>query len=185
MIRVLAVSGSLRASSSNTALVHAAAAMAPDGVEVSVYEGMGDLPHFNPDLDAEPAPAPVAELRRRLKEADAVLVSTPEYAHGVPGTLKNALDWVVGSGELAWKPVALVNASPRSTHAHAQLLETLTVMTASVVPEASVTVPLAGRRLDTAGIVADPELAAMLRAILAALARAAEASRDAGDPMAG
>jgi NAD(P)H-dependent FMN reductase len=166
-------------------MVRAAAALAPEGVEVAVYEGMGDLPHFNPDLDVEPAPASVAELRRALKAADAVLVSSPEYAHGVPGTLKNALDWVVGSGELVWKPVALVNASPASTYAHASLLETLTVMTATVVPEASVAVPLAGRRLDAAGIVADPELSATLRSILAALASAAEACRAAGDPMGG
>jgi len=184
-MRILAISGSLRAGSSNTALVHACAALAPEGTEVVVYEGMGDLPHFNPDLDVEPAPASVADFRRRLKEADAVLISSPEYAHGMPGTLKNALDWVVGSAELVWKPVALVNASPASMFAHAQLLETLTVMTASVVPEASVTVPLAGRRLDAAGIVADPALSSQLRSVLAALAGAAEASRAAGDPMAG
>jgi NAD(P)H-dependent FMN reductase len=184
-MRILAISGSLRAGSSNTALVDACVALAPEGVEVSVYEGMGDLPHFNPDLDVEPATPAVADFRRRLKAADAVLISSPEYAHGVPGTLKNALDWVVGSAELVWKPVALVNVSPASAYAHAQLLETLTVMTASVVPQASVVVPLAGRRLDAAGIVADPELSAMVRSILAALARAAEASRAAGDPMAG
>ena len=101
-----------------------------------------------------------------------MLISSPEYAHGVPGVLKNALDWVVGSGELVYKPVALLNASPRSTHGHASLNETLTVMTAALVPEATLAVPLAGRRLDAEGIAADPGLSALLRPALAAFALA-------------
>lgn len=173
-VRILAVSGSLRATSSNTALLRAAAALAPEGVAVELYDGIGRLPHFNPDLDDDP-PEPVPDYRARLRAADAVLISSPEYAHGVPGVLKNALDWVVGSGELVYKPVALVNASPRSTHGQASLTETLTVMTASLVPEASVAVSMIGRKLDVAGIVADPGLSAALRSAVAALARAAAA----------
>ena len=93
----------------------------------------------------------------------------------MPGTLKNALDWVVGSGELVYKPVALLNASPRSTHAQASLTETLTVMTAAIVAEASVAVPLAGRKLDARGIAADPALSALVRTALDAFARAIDA----------
>ena len=85
-----------------------------------------------------------------------MVISSPEYAHGVPGVLKNALDWVVGSGELAEKPVALINASPRATHAWASLAETLTVMSAQVVPEASITLPLQGRSLDALAISRGP-----------------------------
>ncbi|HEY2156531.1 MAG TPA: NAD(P)H-dependent oxidoreductase [Isosphaeraceae bacterium] len=175
-MRLLAISGSLRASSSNTALLRAAALLAPEGVEVVHFDGLGDLPHFNPDLEDAPIPA-VLDFRARLREADGVLISSPEYAHGVPGVLKNALDWVVGSGELVFKPVALLNASPRSTHAQASLTETLTVMTAALVPEASVTVPLAGRKLDAEGIAADPDLGALLCSAMTGFARAIEARR--------
>lgn len=175
-MRILAISGSLRAASSNTILLRAAARLAPEGIEVVLYDGLGDLPHFNPDLEDAPIPS-VLDFRGRLKAADGILISSPEYAHGVPGTLKNALDWVVGSGEFVYKPVALLNASPRSTHGQASLIETLSVMTAAIVPEATIPVPLAGRRLDEAGIVADPALSAMLREALAAFARAIDGRR--------
>src|SRR5450432_4339141 len=128
-MRILAVSGSLRASSSNTALLRAAAALAPPGVAVTLYDGPGNLPHFNPDLDGETVPPAVKDWRRSLQASDGVLFSVPEYAHGVPGVLKNALDWVVGSGEFMDKPAALFNGSPRGTYAQASLTETLTAMT--------------------------------------------------------
>lgn len=172
-MRILAVSGSLRAASTNTSLLRAAAALAPAGTTVELWGGLGDVPPFDPDRDVEPAPAAVADLRRALSAADAVLVSTPEYAHGVPGSLKNALDWLVGSGELMGKPFALLNASASSTYAPASLTETLTVMMGRVVPEASVTVPLWGRRLTPEEMVADAEVAAVVRDAVAALARAA------------
>jgi NAD(P)H-dependent FMN reductase len=168
-MRILAISGSLRAASSNSALVRAAVDLAPERVEVAVYEGLGDIPPFNPDLDTEPAPLAVADFRARLRASDAVLVSSPEYAHGVSGVMKNALDWLVGSGELVDKPVALINASPRATIAHAALKETLTVMTAVVVPEASIALQLQGRNLDAKGIVADPDLSRELGKALVAL----------------
>src|SRR5215510_1063207 len=113
-MQILAISGSLRADSSNAALLRAAAACAPDGMEFRFYDRqLGGLPHFNPDLDGEGAVAPpaVAELRALLGAADGVLICTPEYAHGIPGALKNALDWIVSSGELERKPVALIVAS--------------------------------------------------------------------------
>jgi NAD(P)H-dependent FMN reductase len=172
-LRVLAISGSLRRLSSNTALVHAIAALAPVGVEVRLYVQLAELPLFNPDLDGDQPPAAVAQFRSELDACAAVLISSPEYAHGVPGALKNALDWIVGSGELAGKPVALVNASPRATYAQASLSETLRVMSADLIDAASMTVPLDGRHLDAAGIVADAELSRVIRSVLTALARAA------------
>jgi NAD(P)H-dependent FMN reductase len=126
-IRILAISGSLRAISLNTALLRAATSLAPEGVAISLYGGLGDLPHFNPDLEGAEPPS-VLDFRTQLQRSDGVLISSPEYAHGVPGVLKNALDWLVGSGELVGKPVALLNASPRATHAQASLIETLTTM---------------------------------------------------------
>jgi chromate reductase len=97
-MRILAISGSLRAASSNTALLRAAAALAPEGMEVVLYGGLGDLPHFNPDLEGAAPPA-VIDLWARVREADGLLIACPEYAHGVPGAMKNALDWLVGGDE--------------------------------------------------------------------------------------
>lgn len=170
-VKILAISGSLRAGSSNTALLHAMAALVPVGVEVSVYGGLADLPHFNPDLDPEAIPA-VVEFRARLAAADGVLISSPEYAHGVAGVMKNALDWVVATGEFVDKPVALINASPRAYHAQEALTETLVVMTARMVPEASIAVPLLGRKLPDGGILADAEVADALRGAIEAFVRA-------------
>ena len=158
-MHILAISGSLRASSSNTILLRAASRLAPEGVVVeSLRRARRAYPPSTPTSKTAPIPS-VLDFRARLKAADGLLISSPEYAHGVPGVLKNALDWVVGSGELVYKPVALLNASPRSTHAQASLTETLTVMTAALVPEASVAVPLAVAVDSTPrGIVADPAL---------------------------
>src|SRR5262247_964258 len=126
-MRILAISGSLRTASSNTILPNAAAALAPENVEVIVYRELASLPHSNPDLDNDAVSSAVTDLRSRLCKSSGAVISSPEYAHGVPGVLKNALDWVVRSGELVDKPVALVNASSRATHAWNSLVETLSV----------------------------------------------------------
>jgi chromate reductase, NAD(P)H dehydrogenase (quinone) len=175
-VRVLAISGSLRSASSNSALIGAAAALAIRTVQVSVYRGLAELPPFNPDLDGEHPAAPVDDFRSALRACDAVLISSPEYAHGVPGVLKNALDWIVGSGELIDKPVALLNASAHATHAQASLAETLTVMSARLIPEASITIPLAGRKLDASGILADQAFSTTLRSAVDSLALAVRVS---------
>jgi chromate reductase, NAD(P)H dehydrogenase (quinone) len=174
--RVLGISGSLRSASSNSALVSAAAQLAPVGVEVAIYRDLAGIPPFNPDLDTDAAPAAVFELRAALQACDALLISSPEYAHGVPGVLKNALDWVVGSGELIDKPIALINASTRATHAHASLRETLTTMSGRVIGDASITVPLDGTGLDAYGIAEDARLSALVKAALEALAHATRAA---------
>lgn len=182
-MRILAISGSLRAGSSNTALLRAAAVLAPQDVEITLYEGLAGLPHFNPDLDTgldgTKLPPPVRDLRALVGAAGALLISSPEYAHGVPGSLKNALDWLVGGSEMVGKPVGLVNASPHATHAQASLVETLTVMSASIVPEACITALLPQKSLDVPGIVADPGIAKVLQAALQALAHAVQAPAEA------
>lgn len=169
-MRILTISGSLRAVSSNGAALDAAALLAGPGAQVQRYEGLAELPHFNPDLDVEPAPPAVARLRDALAAADAVLLSVPEYAHGVPGAFKNALDWVVGSGELVGKPVGLLNTSPRAMHAQTSLQETLRTMSADLRPDACVEVPISGRVLQAEAIAVAPALAAPIRAALDALA---------------
>jgi NAD(P)H-dependent FMN reductase len=158
--------------SSNTAVVRAAAMLAPADIEVLIFDGLSDIPPFNPDLDRGLTLVAVSDLRSRVEAADAVLISSPEYAHGVSGVLKNALDWLVGSGEFIDKPVAIINASPHSTYAQASLTETLRVMSAHVVAEASVCLPLAGKKLDESGIVSDTTLSVALLSALVALARA-------------
>jgi chromate reductase len=140
--------------------------LAPSGAEVVVYPGLGELPHFNPDLDTDTPPEMVRELRREIALADGLLICSPEYAHGIAGSMKNALDWLVSSAEFAEKPVALINASQRAVHAQAQLREILHTMSARLVDDASITLPLLGRNLDPAGIVSDLALSAQLQTAL-------------------
>jgi NAD(P)H-dependent FMN reductase len=174
--RIVGINGSLRRVSINGAVIDAAVDLAPGDVVVEGYRGLADLPPFNPDIEDAAASEPVRSLRQTLAQADALVISSPEYAHGVPGVLKNALDWVVGSGELIDKPVAVFNASTRARHAWESLVETLTTMSAVVVREASITLPLDGRRPDAAALAADAAVADAIRTALASLA-AAVASR--------
>jgi chromate reductase len=167
---ILAISGSLRASSTNTAALEAASRLAPDCVEVRLWRGIGDLPLFNPDLESGAPIASVEALRDALRSAAAVLICSPEYAHGISGVMKNALDWVVGSGELIDKPVALINASPYATIAHAALMETLRTMSARVIPDACVTLPVSSGKPGVEEMLASPEISAQLRNSLTALA---------------
>jgi chromate reductase len=177
-VTLLAISGSLRARSSNTEVLRAAALVAPPSVRVDLFDGLAALPHFNPDLDVEGAvlPEPVRDFRARIAAACGILICSPEYAHGVPGVLKNALDWLVSGPEMVHKPVGLINASPRSTHAQASLAETLRTMSATLVAGASVELALGGRGLDAAGIAADPALVLQLRASMEALTPATRRS---------
>lgn len=168
-MKIVAISGSLRAQSSNTLLLRAAASLFP-GMEL--YDAMGDLPHFNPDLDGEGsvAPAPVQRLRETLIAADAILISCPEYAHGVPGTFKNLLDWLVSTGELVGKPVALLNASPSGgMYAQSQLLETLRTMNWKVIEEALLIEPFVPRKITSTDI--DETSRERLRGAVEALVR--------------
>ena len=141
-------------------------------MEVVIYDRLGDLPLFNPDLDTETPPAAVrGALRREIERCDGVLVCSPEYAHGIAGAMKNLLDWLVSSLEFPEKAVALINASPRAVHSQAQLREILTTMSARLIEDASIELPLQGRGLDAAGIVADSALSAALRGAVAHVRR--------------
>ena len=169
--RVLCLPGSLRRASSNRALLWAAAQLASSALELSVYEGMGTLPLFNPDLEIDPLPATVATLRCVLGESDALLIACPEYAHGVPGPFKNLLDWLVGSLEFPDKPVVLWNASGRgSYHAQDALREIVTTMSARLLPAPSITVPLPGVGCTVESILADDGHSALVRNALTLLA---------------
>jgi NAD(P)H-dependent FMN reductase len=171
-IRILAISGSLRKASNNSAVLKAAATLAPPGAQISFYTGLSDLPAFNPDLDTDQPPQVVQMLRHEIGAADGLLISSPEYARGLPGSLKNALDWLVSSFEFPGKPVALINTSPRAVDAQAQLRLVLATMSAHLIDEASIALPLLGRNLGSEIIAADPELSAQLRTALQNFVRA-------------
>ena len=171
-MKIVAISGSLRAASTNSALVRAIAALAPENVRVTVYEGLADLPHFSPELDGGDLPMPVKELRGLLGEAGGALICTPEYAFGMPGSLKNALDWLVSSGELWRKPVAVLSASPSANggdKAHAACRLTLTALEAHVVEEASLIIAFSRTKVKPDGEVTDTETVQALQASLTAL----------------
>ena len=147
--------------------------LAPQGCELAHYEGMAELPLYTPDLDIEPAPVSVQAFRALLKSASAVLISCPVYAHGVPGAFKNALDWVVSSGEFVEMPVGLiVTSSSGGTYVETQLVQTLTVMTAKVVVTSALLSPLVRTATTPEGKIAVPQIAAEISRVLAALQNA-------------
>ena len=176
-MKILAISGSLRGASLNTMLLRAIARLAPSDIEVVLYRGLGDLPLFNPDLETA-MPAAVAALRDQILISDALIIASPEYAHGVTGAIKNALDWMVGNETFVHKPIALLNASPRATQAQAALQVTISTMSARVIKEASITLPILGSGLSEDEIVDHPEIKPALRAALLALKSAAISTRD-------
>jgi NAD(P)H-dependent FMN reductase len=177
-VRLLAISGSLRAASMNTELLRAAELLAPEDVRIEHYEDVGLLPHFNPDFSETPPPG-VLELFARVGSADGLLISCPEYARGIPGSFKNVLDWLVGSAEFPGKPIALFNVSARGSAAQAALRLVLTTMSARLIEDASITVELLSRKLEAAAIVASADIAPTITAALRQFAAAIE--RGAGD----
>jgi NAD(P)H-dependent FMN reductase len=175
---ILLISGSLRARSTNSAALRTARAVAPDGIATVLYEGMGELPHFNPDDDAEGAqvhPA-VAELRAAIAAADALLFCTPEYAGALPGSFKNLLEWTVGDAGTYKKPVAWINVSGPAAptggaDAHDSLRKVLRYVHADVVEGACVRVPVERGAVGEDGLIADAEVRKKLAGALAALLR--------------
>ena len=169
---VLAICGSLRAQSINRTLLLAAQKYEQEhGLEIHLYDGLGNLPIFNPD-DEETPEQSVLDFRSQLAQSDAVLIASPEYAHGVTGAIKNALDWVVASGEFMQMPVAALNASGRATIAQAALLETIRTMDAAIIDDACVTIVLNGKNYSADDIINDPETAGLLDQALGILCKA-------------
>lgn len=134
-IKIVAISGSTRKSSSNLNLIKAIADLTAENFVVDIFEGLSELPHFNPDLDNENVSKSVTDFRKILKEADGILICTPEYAIGVPGTLKNAIDWTVSTMDFSRKPVALITASLSGEKAHQSLLGTLLIIEAKMTAD--------------------------------------------------
>ncbi|MER8489421.1 NAD(P)H-dependent oxidoreductase [Mesorhizobium australicum] len=171
MLNLIAISGSLRAASTNSALVAALALNTPAGCRVTVYDGLGRLPIFNPDDEGERTPRDVSDLIEAITRADGVIVSCPEYAHGVPGGLKNALDWLVSRDAAVGKPAMLAHASPRSLYARAALAEIMRTMSFALCDEAMLEVSLLGKKpAEVKSILGEPANVRAIRDGLSAFA---------------
>jgi chromate reductase, NAD(P)H dehydrogenase (quinone) len=172
-LNVLALCGSLRTASVNAALLRAAARLAAPAADIEVADWLGRLPLFNPDfenvIDDRELPRAVQALHLAVDAADAILVASPEYAHGVSGTIKNTLDWLVSFEPFIHKPVAVINASPRAHHADDALRETLRTMSAGLVGERSFAVELLGAGMDEDAMARSPAVAAVVAEAIAAL----------------
>jgi len=155
--------------------------MAPENVEVVFYEGLGALPHFNPVLDDENSSEPVREFRHLLSSVNGVIVCTPEYAFGIPGSLKNALDWTVSSGELTNKPVAVITASLSGEKAHASLLQVFTALSSKVEERATLLISFIRTKLNEKGEVSDQQTLAALQSVLDAFITCIEEQEESPD----
>lgn len=171
-MRLLAICGSLRAVSTNKALLQAALLLAPPDLGIELFGGLAGLPHFNPDLDVDPAPPEVAAWREKVRHADGLLISSPEYARGIPGSFKNAFDWLVSHEGFPDKPVAFFHASERAVASQAAMRLVFETMSAKIVDAATISIPLLGKQADAAAIAADPDMSAKIRAALQAFADA-------------
>jgi chromate reductase, NAD(P)H dehydrogenase (quinone) len=167
LLKILAISGSLRAASTNTALLAALARHAPEGCALTSYDGMGRLPIFNPDDEGERTAAEAARLIEAVGAADGLVVSSPEYAHGVPGGLKNALDWLVSRDAAVGKPAMLVHASTRSAISRAALAEIMRTMSFDLYAGAELEIALIGKKPhEVEAILSEPANVAAMRSAL-------------------
>ena len=183
-VRILLVSGSSRAGSTNAAVLGTAAEVADGDVDAVVYRGIGALPLFNPDDDREGVPVDprVADMRRELAAADAVLICTPEYAGALPAAMKNLLEWTIGDAGTYQKPVAWINASGAAAptgaaDAHDSLRKVLGYAGADVVEAACARIPVDRALVGEDGLIADREVRSQIAVAVQRLAQHAAAAR--------
>ena len=171
--KILGLAGSLRRASLHRGLIRAAKELAPEGVAVEYYDELDKIPFFNQDVENEGDPAPVRELKEKIRAADTILIATPEYDYAIPGVLTNALDWALRSpSPLRHKPVGIVGASPGNTGtARGQMVlrQILLHAPAYTMPEPQMLIPKARQRFDDSGDLTDEETRERMRRFLAAL----------------
>jgi NAD(P)H-dependent FMN reductase len=153
--KVLAISGSTRINSTNLQYIKAVSVLGADHFSVELFDGLTDIPAFNPDDDTLTPPQAVINFRNQLKNAQGILICTPEYAMGVPGSLKNAIDWTVSSMEFSQKPVALITASLSGLKGHAALLETLVVIESKMTDATGLVISFAKTKITADGTIKD------------------------------
>jgi chromate reductase len=170
-ITLLAISGSTRKASSNLNLIKAITGLSSELFTIKLFDGLDRLPHFNPDLLTDDlTPVEVTAFRKQIKDADGILICTPEYAIGVPGTLKNAIDWTVSSMEFSGKPVALITASLSGEKAHQSLLGTLLIIEAKMTTDTQLLVPFVKSKVNDDAQITDPGTLHAVNKLLRSLA---------------
>ena len=177
---ILTISGSLRANSSNNAVIAAAVGFIKDKADIVAFEGLGSLPHF----DDNPNPAKeVLDFREQIRSADGVLICSPEYAFGVPGSLKNALDWTVSSGEFMSKSVALITAATGGDKAHAALLLTLRVISSTLPDDCALLIPYIRSKMNAENEVTDAATLASIDKIAHSLLHTIEINKEGAESL--
>lgn len=173
MKKILAICGSTRKESVNLHLLQAIGQMFDAQVAFEIYKGLDSLPHFNQDLDIDPAPAPVEELRSKMLLADGILICTPEYVFSLPGSLKNAMEWMVSTTILTDKPVALITASSSGHRAHEALQLLMSTIGARIVSGASLVISAPKNKISTDSVITDAttraEVKELMESFMAAL----------------
>jgi NAD(P)H-dependent FMN reductase len=169
MKKILAICGSTRSKSSNLNLIYAIIEIFRNQIEFELYLSIADLPHFNPDLDNECPDESVTIFRNKVKAADGVLICTPEYAMGVPGTLKNAIDWTVSSAEFSHKPVALITASSVGAKGHQSLLETLKIIECDIDEKTQLLIPFIKTKINDEAKITDESTKLQVESVIESL----------------
>jgi chromate reductase len=169
MKNIFAISGSLRKGSSNHTVLEFLGSLMPGDIVYQLYDGLSQMPAFDPGLDNDNPPAAVADLRTQLSAANAIIICTPEYAFGVPGALKNAIDWMVSSGSFSGKPTALITASTNGGHAHEAMIKILGAVDAKLTKGTTLLIPFIRTKINGEGNVSDPETIYKLKSLLKSL----------------
>lgn len=165
MRNILAISGSLRAGSSNHNILQYLGGLIPDDFKYTIYDGLANVPAFDPGSDNDDPPVAVSDFRQKIADAAAIIICTPEYAFGVPGALKNALDWTVSSGSFSGKPAALITASTGGQHAHEAMIKILGALDAKLVPETTLLIQFIRTKIVN-GYIIDIQTLERLRTLL-------------------
>lgn len=175
---ILAICGSTRKASVNLNYIKAFADLAQPFFDTQIYNSIDTLPHFNPDLDTDPGSAPetVIQFRKLLKNADAILICSPEYAMGVPGSLKNALDWTVSSCEFSGKPTALITASSLGEKSHLALMQTLNIIEARISENTQLIISYAKTKINDQNLITDAPTLEQIKNIIANLSQSLSAT---------
>lgn len=169
--KVLAISGSTRKLSTNYKLIKAIEELSKEYFQLTIFQEIDKLPHFNPDINEETTADEVNHFRQLLNDANGVIICTPEYAHGVPGSLKNVIDWTVSSCEFSHKPTMLITASTDGQYGHKALLETLKVIEAKDVDQLQLLISFARTKINDQYKITDEETLIAINALIVKMAQ--------------
>lgn len=165
--KVVAISGSTRQNSINHCLIKAIADLSATSLDITIFDGIANLPQFNPDNDEDNVAKEVADFRQQLNNADGVIICTPEYAHGVPGTLKNAIDWTISSSSFPQKPTMLITASTGGNYGHKALMETLKAIEAKNIDNLQMVIPFVKTKISMDNKITDDNTLAEVKTLIA------------------